>query len=514
VTAAEKLDSISAGYLTLSHRWGQAEFIQLNASTIAALTAGIAISDLPRCFQDAIFLAHKLGIRYLWIDSLCIRQDLKEDWLREAPKMQNVYGCAAINIVAGHSSGPHDSIFHTRDPLPTQSAIVRSAWDGDEPTDYLLWDYWRLRTDYDWAPLTNRGWVFQERMLAPRMLQFGKDQVYWRCPALFACDSWPQGAYSKEGEPVKYGVDMDEFKLHADTVDPVALWKTLVVRYARCELTFSDDRLIALSGVAQLFRSITGDRYLAGLWWSQIATSLRWKRNAEEAARPRPPYRAPTWSWAAVDGPVAFAHYDYLLEYAFWGKALVEVLDADVTPLHGDEMAQVKDGYITVKGKLHSFVLISQDEDKTVYEIDGQRRAGKAATTFIADIALEEVEKLPMWLLPITVNGVVDFNEECFILEGLVMVRSSELGMQSSDDGSYMRVGYFQSRNYYISLRDKAFGLHIDMFDPRDEDAADEEAFDEVGGDWDDYEVEPDCFDSNSIRFRRRAGPWNVIKIV
>ena len=31
------------------------------------------------------------------------------------------------------------------------------------------------------SPLSGRGWVLQERLLAPRTLHFGREQLFWEC---------------------------------------------------------------------------------------------------------------------------------------------------------------------------------------------------------------------------------------------------------------------------------------------------------------------------------------------
>lgn len=36
--------------------------------------------DLLQTLQDCIFIARKLGISYVWIDSICIVQDSPNDW--------------------------------------------------------------------------------------------------------------------------------------------------------------------------------------------------------------------------------------------------------------------------------------------------------------------------------------------------------------------------------------------------------------------------------------------------
>jgi hypothetical protein len=57
-------------YISLSHSWGTARHFTTTRKTLAERKEGIPFSTLPKTFQDAVFLTRKLGVRYLWIDSL------------------------------------------------------------------------------------------------------------------------------------------------------------------------------------------------------------------------------------------------------------------------------------------------------------------------------------------------------------------------------------------------------------------------------------------------------------
>lgn len=48
--------------------------------TIQKKEAGIPLVELPKTFRDAIQIVNKLGVRYMWIVSLCILQDDADDW--------------------------------------------------------------------------------------------------------------------------------------------------------------------------------------------------------------------------------------------------------------------------------------------------------------------------------------------------------------------------------------------------------------------------------------------------
>ncbi|RTE83590.1 hypothetical protein BHE90_001850 [Fusarium euwallaceae] len=476
-------ESISGGYLTLSHSWGSSPFLQLNSETMSALTGGILIHELPATFQDAIFIAQQLGIRYMWIDSLCIQQDSKEDWIREASTMRHVYGFATVNIVAGHSEGPEGGLFPSRDLSSVESVVVESKWDDQPEGNYLLWDESALQHDFESATLTQRGWVFQERLLAPRILQFGKIQVYWGCSELFATEAWPQGVRLAAGEPLRFGTDLDALdktacmeippisKWHQGSVnllsqEPVAVWECLVVQYSKTELTYGEDKLVALSGVAKLFQQTFKDRYLAGMWWSTFPRLLCWRRGWEKGATVRPDYRAPSWSWASIDGPI---HFTTLITPIFCTRLLeeylVEVVDASVMPLGNDEMAQVQGGQVTVKARLHSFKVISQQERRFILEIDGKvQDCGEGS--FILDATLqEELEDQQLWIMPARLV-VEEMEEELDSnAEGIVLRRKTEIDGEAGSDDIYERIGYLYVPAVEGDRGVELFGLHVEKVD-------------------------------------------------
>src|SRR5579859_4557773 len=103
-------------YATLSHCWGSAQFIQLNRSTFNQLRGGIHVNEMPKTFSDAVQVTRRLGIRYLWIDSLCIFQDKDDlsDWLAEAALMHKVYSYSFCNISAAAATDPSKGLFFSR----------------------------------------------------------------------------------------------------------------------------------------------------------------------------------------------------------------------------------------------------------------------------------------------------------------------------------------------------------------------------------------------------------------
>lgn len=125
-------EGIAVQYATLSHCWGTSKlskFSILNSKLLKKLCEWIYISQLDQVLQDAVFIARSLSLGFLWVDSLCIFQDSKADWQREAPLMSHVYSGAMINIAASIAAGHGVSCFPERNLSLVQPCIIESAWD-------------------------------------------------------------------------------------------------------------------------------------------------------------------------------------------------------------------------------------------------------------------------------------------------------------------------------------------------------------------------------------------------
>lgn len=75
-------DNRQEDYVALSHCWGGAKPTVLLKSNLEAMQEHLVLDGESRTFLDAIRFVRRLGIPYLWIDSLCILQDKDDlsDW--------------------------------------------------------------------------------------------------------------------------------------------------------------------------------------------------------------------------------------------------------------------------------------------------------------------------------------------------------------------------------------------------------------------------------------------------
>ena len=133
------------------------------------------------------------------------------------------------------------------------------------------------------------------------------------------------------------------------------LWNKIVQAYSSSLLTVGDDKLIALSGIAKRQQAQLKDQYIAGLWRSFLPSQLLWSvkdcRQINNFPSVRPSkYRAPSWSWASVDGVVdsgGFADDGFL----------IDIVEVSVVPATSDPTSIVESGYLRIRGVLKELLL-------------------------------------------------------------------------------------------------------------------------------------------------------------
>ncbi|KAH9208939.1 heterokaryon incompatibility protein-domain-containing protein, partial [Leptodontidium sp. 2 PMI_412] len=256
--------SNSEPYIALSYCWGPPSgVIQTTKATIAHRKVSISYANLPVLFRDAIELTRALGIRFLWIDSLCIIQDDIEDWERESSVMAEVYSNSYLTIAATASTSPHTGLFGKRwtsTPLaPGESPGLRISrfWDVDNSAAHL----------HD-APLLSRAWAFQERLLAPYTLHFHAEELVWECRSGVQCECGTlvnsDNSSANPFAKINAGYLKTRFSLATEAIEKV--WLSLVSEFCQLRLTYERDRLPALSGLASKLGGQVLGKYFAGVW--------------------------------------------------------------------------------------------------------------------------------------------------------------------------------------------------------------------------------------------------------
>lgn len=174
---------IHGQYCALSHCWGRPDKppICTTRTTLQTHIRGIAIAKLPQTFKDAVTVTRKIGIRYLWIDSLCIVQDDEEDWRKEASKMGKVYERAILTIAASGAHDSHEGCFISKSSDLCSEHVPYYPRDHDTTPSGSFFLHQIFDPSPEWGPLQNRGWAFQEWYLSRRVVHFTTGGVSWKC---------------------------------------------------------------------------------------------------------------------------------------------------------------------------------------------------------------------------------------------------------------------------------------------------------------------------------------------
>ncbi|RGP70263.1 hypothetical protein FSPOR_4163 [Fusarium sporotrichioides] len=359
-------------YIALSYAWGSSNFIKTTSSNLESMRQNLPWNQLPKTIQDAIIVTRSLGVRYLWVDALCILQsdgpdDVKhrEDWSYEAARFGKYYENALLTIAATGANSSDQGLFRPRPILrfEPKSITIQRGNSSDYTIRSKMVD-WVSETRS--APLSKRGWAIQERLLSRRVLHFAENLTLWECHDCRATELDPQGLNPR-------GLDdngsllhefMTEFRdLYTKGLKPDILikkWYNFLQIYSKSDFTFVSDRLPALSGIATIIQQHVQQRYVAGLWESDIPRGLAWHSGSPfrfdtrhlidpetivSSVKGDSQLILPSWSWAVSKGPVAYFPTDD------W-TPVVEVKSCEVDSQGTSTSGQIRGARLTVRGVL------------------------------------------------------------------------------------------------------------------------------------------------------------------
>lgn len=273
-------------YFTLSYRWNQQranEFTTVK-SNITAYYFNIPFENLPQVMKDAIHITRRFGVRFLWIDALCIMQDDEEDWISQANDMARIYRDSTLTIAAaGHEIDGWAGCFRPRSGQSVRPVYCEKEWPDGSPV-YIFAD--RTTTGGGIRPesiLDTRAWILQEQLLSPRVLTYSDRELFWECATINASETFPAGI------PTFYDTDLRQRDLRvfkeamrreyaslrplpreSDRLRFYHYWRKVVENYSARDITKDGDKLMALAGIAKGAAKLLDDRLVVGLWKRQI----------------------------------------------------------------------------------------------------------------------------------------------------------------------------------------------------------------------------------------------------
>jgi hypothetical protein len=354
-------------YACLSYSWGVKGFAVTTSGNYEELKHGFDREELPIVFRDAAAVVQSLGIRYLWIDTLCIIQDSKVDWEEQAARIGEIFEGATITIAASSSPNPYHSLFRARESMFEEVELYSEI--GTDIRDVVFKArrkidrgiHAKVGRTMDKDPLDTRAWGLQEKLLSTRLLAFTGAEMQWTCRTLRACECHQNPYPSKPLFPAPTEMSSAEGALnHARS------WSHVIEEYSARDLTILEDKLPALSGLASKFGSLTGFTYIAGLWRESLFYDLVWQRDIAPIPVPST-WLSPSFSWASASGAVNFR----FARHSYPGARVqhAELLDFYYKTSGHDAYSRAVDGSLTLRGRTVAAVLRKSLEDFRAYTI-------------------------------------------------------------------------------------------------------------------------------------------------
>ncbi|KAF2117925.1 heterokaryon incompatibility protein-domain-containing protein [Lophiotrema nucula] len=351
-------------YATLSHCWGTGPILTATKANWKKLTSNIPFDALPPLFQDAIIITRQLGLRYIWIDSLCIIQDSTRDWETESSKMGSIYEFSYITISAtGAADGSARCLADRRKP-------IRIDYENTSHKEFAL----RARKTLDQHPdlnegkpakptgaLMRRAWALQEHVLSTRVLHYTATELLFECKTSHRCECSPARRIYPT-TPALIPKAIAQQSKHSYGVWEA--WQRIVEQYSQRDLTVANDKLPAISGIAHKIKDATGSSYLAGLWKENLASDLLWSSSAlVTQVYASDTYRAPTFSWSSLDTAVTYYAPDEDERAVF--TPTVKLRSSSIALSGLNALGTVTDGSVMLRGACLPAILSSQLKDNS-----------------------------------------------------------------------------------------------------------------------------------------------------
>ncbi|KAL4938477.1 heterokaryon incompatibility protein-domain-containing protein [Aspergillus oleicola] len=426
--------NVPGRYAVLSYSWGGEQPYMTITKNREAHKRSIPFTRLSKTVRDAVITTRGLGLKYIWVDCLCMIQDDKDDQMKQIQSLSDIFQGAFVTISAASASSSSQGFLHDRTP-----EIVRVPYMLPDGKLGALNLFQEIGADPE--PIHTRAWTLQEHVHSCRILEYGSQRLRRICRGPSDSsngDAVDAGAALRRFDPAKF----DKGLWNIDPNPHVILlqyWRPLVKHYTQRKLTYPKDRPLAILGIAREYSKVIKSPYVEGLWKNYLFQDLLWYRHAPEIPRPRHTEQiAPSWSWLSLDGVVIkWRNCESDLVCEGFEINTTRLSDRWLGRLGGDDTSLLR-----VKGYLLKALWMQETQSLFLPLPDPSEGSSQAdsenpipVATIIADAQEPRV---------VSTKGIA---VECLIIlgnaeisVGLVLVRSPQV------QNKYRRVGLFWSK--------------------------------------------------------------------
>ncbi|KAI0380851.1 heterokaryon incompatibility protein-domain-containing protein [Hypomontagnella monticulosa] len=291
---------INSTYVTLSYVWGTGPkcFLLQDNKDELMRPNGLARywNTIPLTIKDAIKLVRKLGLQYLWVDSLCLVQDDGEDMKRGISVMDDIYEQSLFTLVASGGGGTSSGLPGISQPRKA-SQIMGEVLPGIRLLVSHEMDALLRQTPYD-----KRAWTYQEYVLARRKLVFVNNMVYFQCQNATWSEDSLDGDSTRNMETMLY-VARTEY----DFMNTFSIFTIYLFYYSPRDMTYQSDGLNAMAGLCRRLAERDRCGLLQGIPVSSFDLYLVFQPVNGRVKRRE---GFPSWSWAGWIGPLQYRTFD------------------------------------------------------------------------------------------------------------------------------------------------------------------------------------------------------------
>jgi hypothetical protein len=293
--------SVVKEYMSLSYVWGMVSQFMLTTNVLTdSLKPGFFESlgtKVPQSIQDAIQVCRNIGVRYLWVDALCIIQDDDRDKKDQIALMDEIYGHALAVLVVAAGDGAAYGIPGMGKRKRELASYVENVDGQMLMTSLATTTFSAKRSQWN-----TRAWTYQEYILGNRLLVFTDTYIFFKCSqSMFRDDTVPSVSGSLPPVPVESDDEWISFSLSdiSADMDSKQAWKDyydgLLAFYLRRNMKFDSDALPAFSGILKVLSRTLGP-FHHGLPKQFFSRSLLWTDPHHGVFTRRAEF--PSWSWA------------------------------------------------------------------------------------------------------------------------------------------------------------------------------------------------------------------------